>query len=96
MRLKGHAFFHATCSCGKSTYTYDKTSTESPDAYLRWAERYKACGQWFVAFTSPWVHLAYKRQLRKNSNVYGVFGFGGLERWNGMVEWTGMDWMRMM
>ena len=21
-----------------------------------------------------------------------MFGFGGLERWNGMVEWTGLDW----
>ena len=21
-----------------------------------------------------------------------VYGFGGLEWWNGMVEWTGLDW----
>ena len=21
-----------------------------------------------------------------------VYGFGGLERWNGMVEWNGLDW----
>ena len=21
-----------------------------------------------------------------------VYGFGGLERWNGMMEWTGMEW----
>ena len=25
-------------------------------------------------------------------NCYRVYGFGGMERWNGMVEWTGMDW----
>ena len=24
-----------------------------------------------------------------------VYGFGGLERWNGMVEWTGLDWTGM-
>ena len=24
-----------------------------------------------------------------------VYGFGGLERWNGMVEWTGLDWNGM-
>ena len=61
MRSKGHAFFHAACSGGKSTCSYDKTSTETLDAYLRLVEKYKACGQWFVAFTSPWVHLAHKR-----------------------------------
>ena len=25
-------------------------------------------------------------------NPYGVSGFSGLEWWNGMVEWTGMEW----
>ena len=25
----------------------------------------------------------------------GVYGFGGLERWNGMVEWTGLEWNGM-
>ena len=24
-----------------------------------------------------------------------MYGFGGLERWNGMVEWTGLDWNGM-
>ena len=24
-----------------------------------------------------------------------VYGFGGLERWNGMVEWTGIEWNGM-
>ena len=24
-----------------------------------------------------------------------VYGFGGLERWNGMVEWTGLEWNGM-
>ena len=24
--------------------------------------------------------------------VEWVYGFGGLERWNGMAEWTGLDW----
>ena len=54
MRSKGHTFFHAATRGGKSTcsYMYDKTSTETLDAYLRLVEKYKACGQWFVAFTS--------------------------------------------
>ena len=25
-----------------------------------------------------------------------VYGFGGLERWNGMVEWTGMEWTAIL
>ena len=24
-----------------------------------------------------------------------MYGFGGLERWNGMVEWTGLEWNGM-
>ena len=24
-----------------------------------------------------------------------VYGFGGLERWNGMVDWTGLEWNGM-
>ena len=26
---------------------------------------------------------------------YGVYGFGGLEWWNGMVEWNGLEWNGM-
>ena len=33
--MSAQAFFHAACSCGKFTCSYDKTSTETPDAYLR-------------------------------------------------------------
>ena len=31
-------------------------------------------------------------QIRKFGYPFRVYGFGGLERWNGMVEWTGLDW----
>ena len=24
-----------------------------------------------------------------------MYGFGGLERWNGMVEWIGLEWNGM-
>ena len=27
----------------------------------------------------------------KSSHIIGVFGFGGLKPWNGMVEWTGLE-----
>ena len=50
-------FFHAECSGGKSICSYDKTSTGTPDAYLRLTEEYRACEQWFVDFTSLWVYL---------------------------------------
>ena len=29
---------------------------------------------------------------RNSQSKKWVYGFGGLERWNGMVEWTGMEW----
>ena len=52
---------------GNLLANYDKTSTETSDAYLKWAEKYKACGQWFVAFTSPWVYLPNKQRLHNDS-----------------------------
>ena len=61
--LQGHTLFKAVCSSGKSTCSYDKTFVETPDAYLRLAEKYQACGQWFVAFQS------HKQQPHNNSNV---------------------------
>ena len=30
-----------------------------------------------------------------NALIRRVYGFGGLERWNGMVDWTGMEWNGM-
>ena len=61
-------FMSYVCSCGKSTCSYDKTSTETPNSYLRSAEKYKACGQCFVAF-SLWVYFAHKQQLCNDSNI---------------------------
>ena len=32
----------------------------------------------------------------KTQNNHGqVFGFGGIEQWNGTVDWTGLDWNGM-
>ena len=42
--VEGMHFFHAACSSGKSTCTYGTTSTETPDAYQRRAEKYKIVG----------------------------------------------------
>ena len=63
MHWKGHAFFHAACSCGKFTCSYDKTSIETPDAYLRCAEKFKASGQWFVAVANLLVLLVAMTKL---------------------------------
>ena len=30
-----------------------------------------------------------------NICIVWVYGFGGLEQWNGMVDWTGMEWTGM-
>ena len=38
------------------------------------------------------ILLTGRRSLFRLQRVYG---FGGLERWNGMVEWTGLDWTGM-
>ena len=67
--LEGTRLFHPSMQLQQITHSHDKTSTETPVTYLRLAEKYKACGQWFVAFSSPWVYLAHKRQLRNDYNI---------------------------
>ena len=64
--LKGGAFF---LPCVIVANLHKKTSTETSDTYLRCAENYKACGWWFVAFTSLWVYLTHKQKLHNDSNV---------------------------
>ena len=49
---------------------------------------------------TPMLYFLYdgvraQRDVSMNTHK-GVFGFGGLEQWNGKVEWTGLEWWNGM
>ena len=58
-------------------YVCTSSVNRPSDAYPRRAKKYKACGQWFVVITSPWVHLAHKQQLRNTLASYALCQAGG-------------------